>query len=58
MSNVEDALYSNGDVVDRITAAISAFQEGLIAPFSKSRNAKELFDTDMQMAAAITIDAR
>jgi AcrR family transcriptional regulator len=58
MSEVEDALGRTGDVVDRIAAAISAFQEGLIAPFSKSENAKELFDTNLKLAKDITIAAR
>jgi AcrR family transcriptional regulator len=58
MSDVEAALGRTGDVVDRIAAAISAFQEGLIAPFSKSENAKELFDINMQLAADITTAAR
>ncbi|RCS22833.1 TetR/AcrR family transcriptional regulator [Phyllobacterium salinisoli] len=58
MSNVEDVLSRNGDVIDRIADAISAFQEGLIAPFSRSESAKELFDINMQLAADITTDAR
>lgn len=58
MSDVEAVLGRTGDVVDRIAAAISAFQEGLIAPFSKSENAKELFDINMQLAADITTAAR
>lgn len=58
MSVVEDALGRTGDVVDRMAAAISAFQEGLIAPFSKSENAKELFDTNLKLAKDITIAAR
>lgn len=58
MAAVETVLASKGDVVDRIAAAISAFQEGLIAPFSKSDNAKELFEINMQLAADITTAAR
>jgi AcrR family transcriptional regulator len=58
MSDVESVLSSKGDVVDRIAAAISTFQEGLIAPFSKSENAKELFEINMQLAADITNAAR
>ncbi|WEZ84709.1 helix-turn-helix domain containing protein [Rhizobium sp. 32-5/1] len=58
MSDVEAVLGRTGNVVDRIAAAISAFQEGLIAPFSKSENAKELFDINMQLAADITTTAR
>jgi AcrR family transcriptional regulator len=58
MSDVESVLSSKGDVADRITAAISTFQEGLIAPFSKSENAKELFEINMQLAADITHAAR
>jgi len=55
---VEAVLSEEGDVVDRIAMAISAFQEGLIAPFSKSGNARELFDINMQLAADITTAAR
>jgi AcrR family transcriptional regulator len=58
MSDVESVLSSKGEVVDRIAAAISTFQEGLIAPFSKSENAKELFEINMQLAADITSAAR
>lgn len=58
MSAVEGVLSGKGDVVDRIAAAISAFQEGLIAPFSKSENARELFEINMQLAADITTAAR
>jgi AcrR family transcriptional regulator len=58
MSDVESVLLSKGEVVDRIAAAISTFQEGLIAPFSKSENAKELFEINMQLAADITSAAR
>jgi AcrR family transcriptional regulator len=58
ISDVEDVLGRTGDVVDRIADAISAFQEGLIAPFSKSENAKELFDINMQLAQDITLAAR
>lgn len=58
MSDVESVLSDKGDVVDRIAAAISAFQEGLIAPFSKSENARELFEINMLLAAEITTAAR
>jgi AcrR family transcriptional regulator len=58
MSEVEAVLGRTGDLVDRIAAAISAFQEGLIAPFSKSENAKELFDINLKLAKDITIAAR
>lgn len=58
MSDVESVLSSTLDVVDRIAAAISTFQEGLIAPFSKSESAKELFEINMQLAADITTAAR
>jgi len=58
MSDVERALAERGDVVDRIAAAISTFQEGLIAPFSKSENARELFEINLQLAADITTAAR
>jgi AcrR family transcriptional regulator len=58
MFDVESVLSSKGEVVDRIAAAISTFQEGLIAPFSKSENAKELFEINMQLAADITSAAR
>ena len=58
MSDVESALAGAGDIVDRIAAAISAFQEGLIAPFSESENAKELFEINMQLAQDITTAAR
>jgi AcrR family transcriptional regulator len=58
MAAVEAVLASEGDVVDRIAAAISTFQEVLIAPFSKSDNAKELFEINMQLAADITTAAR
>jgi AcrR family transcriptional regulator len=58
MSDVERVLSSKGDVVDRIATAISAFQEGLIAPFSKSESARELFEINMHLAADITTAAR
>ena len=58
MSDVERVLSRKGDVVDRIATAISAFQEGLIAPFSKSESARELFEINMQLAADITVAAR
>jgi AcrR family transcriptional regulator len=58
MSDVESALSEQGDVVDRIAAAISAFQEGLIAPFRRSENARELFEINLQLAADITTAAR
>jgi AcrR family transcriptional regulator len=58
MSDVERVLSSKGDVVDRIATAISAFQEGLIAPFSTSESARELFEINMQLAADITTAAR
>jgi AcrR family transcriptional regulator len=58
LSEVEAALGRTGDLMDRIAAAISAFQEGLIAPFSRSENAKELFNTNLKLATDITIAAR
>jgi AcrR family transcriptional regulator len=58
MAEVEAALDRAGDVMDRITAAISAFQEGLIAPFGGSENAKELFEVNMELAEDITVAAR
>lgn len=58
MAEVEAVLGGKGDVVDRIAAALSTFQEGLIAPFSKSENARELFAINMELAADITIAAR
>ncbi|MBX4897802.1 TetR/AcrR family transcriptional regulator [Rhizobium bangladeshense] len=58
MAEVEAVLDRVGDVIDRIAAANSAFQEGLIAPFGKSENAKELFDANMELAEDITIAAR
>jgi AcrR family transcriptional regulator len=58
MSDVERVLSSKGDVVDRIATAISAFQEGLIAPFNKSDSARELFEINMRLAADITVAAR
>ncbi|MDF0699386.1 helix-turn-helix domain containing protein [Rhizobium sp. MC63] len=58
MAEVEAVLNRTGDVIDRIAAAISAFQEGLIAPFGNSENAKELFETNMELAEDITIAAR
>jgi AcrR family transcriptional regulator len=58
MSDVESVLAGKGDVVDRIAAAISAFQEGLITPFNKSENARELFEINLQLAADITTAAR
>ena len=58
MSDVERVLSSKGDVVDRIASAISTFQEGLIAPFSTSESARELFEINIQLAADITTAAR
>jgi AcrR family transcriptional regulator len=58
MSYVERVLSGKGDVLDRIAAAIAAFQEGLITPFSKSDNARELFEINLQLAADITTAAR
>jgi AcrR family transcriptional regulator len=58
MAKVETALEQTGDVMDRIAAAISAFQEGLIAPFGNSENAKELFEINMELADDITLAAR
>ncbi len=58
MAEVEAALARTGDVVDRIAAAISAFQEGLIVPFGRSENAKELFEANMDLAKDITVAAR
>lgn len=58
MAKVEAALDRAGDVMDRIAAAISTFQEGLIAPFGNSDNAKELFEVNMEVAKDITLAAR
>lgn len=58
MAEVEAALDRSGGVVDRIAAAVAAFQEGLIAPFSRSKNARELFDANMELAKDITLAAR
>lgn len=58
MSDVQSVLSDTGDIIDRIAAAISAFQQGLIAPFSKSENARELFEINLQLAADITTAAR
>ncbi|OWV77171.1 TetR family transcriptional regulator [Rhizobium sp. R339] len=58
MAEVEAVLDRPGDVVDHIAAAISVFQEGLIAPFSRSENAKELFDANMELSKDITLAAR
>jgi AcrR family transcriptional regulator len=58
MRNVEAALAGDGDVFGRIEVAIAAFQRELIAPFSGSDDAAELFDTNMALAKDITLAAR
>ena len=58
MNNVKAALDRSGSIFDRITAAIRAFQEGLIAPFGGGHNAEELFTASTELAPDIALEAR
>ncbi|CDZ48925.1 TetR/AcrR family transcriptional regulator [Neorhizobium galegae] len=58
MNDVTAALDRPGSIFDRITAAIRAFQEGLIAPFRGGHNAEELFAASNELAPDIALEAR
>ncbi len=58
MAEVEAALRRQGSVFDRIEAAIATFQRELIVPLGASADARELFETNMALAADITLEAR
>ncbi|WP_105437957.1 TetR/AcrR family transcriptional regulator [Neorhizobium sp. T25_13] len=58
MNNVKAALDRSGSIFDRTTAAIRAFQEGLITPFGGGHNAEELFAASTELAPDIALEAR
>jgi AcrR family transcriptional regulator len=58
MADVKKALAADGSVFSRIETALLAFQRGLIAPFAESADPADLFATNMELAADITLDTR
>lgn len=58
MNEVISALSANGDVIARIETAMTTFQRSLITPFGSSMQAAELFKTNMELAADITLNTR
>ncbi|RDL49230.1 putative HTH-type transcriptional regulator YfiR [Ensifer sp. M14] len=58
MVEVEVALKGQGSVFDRIEAAVTTFQRGLIVPLGASADARELFEINMALAADITLETR
>ncbi|MEN3148220.1 helix-turn-helix domain-containing protein [Neorhizobium sp. IRAMC:178] len=58
INDVAKTLGRSGSIFDRISAAVLAFQDGLIAPFGGSDNAEELFAANMELARDITADTR
>lgn len=58
MTEVEVALKAQGSVLDRIEAAVTTFQRGLIVPLGASADARELFEINMALAADITLETR
>ncbi len=58
MAEVEVALKAQVSVFDRIEAAVTTFQRGLIVPLGASADARELFEINMALAADITLETR
>lgn len=58
MTEVEVALKAQVSVFDRIEAAVTTFQRGLIVPLGAGADARELFEINMALAADITLETR
>lgn len=58
MNEVISVLKADGDVIARIETAMATFQRSLITPFGNSMQAAELFKTNMELAADITLNTR
>jgi AcrR family transcriptional regulator len=58
MNQVISVLHGDGDVIARIEMAMMTFQKSLIVPFGSSTQAAELFKTNMELAADITLKTR
>lgn len=58
MRQVESALATGPDVMQRIEGALASFLQGLMEQISASAHGQELFDANMALAGDITREAR